>query len=379
MHTPHINYAFGNVAPTPGDASAQVKCQIGDAWADYQKPWTAEQSVDGVAVPSSAPLRGSFQQLKQLKAHFPKLKVMISLGGWTWSSNFSNAALTPASRQAFVKSCIDLFIKGDLPAGDAGGPGAAAGIFDGIDIDWEYPGACGNTCDFRPEDTQNFTALLKEFRRQLTALGDRHHKHYLLSIAASSSPDTFAKLELDKIHKSLDFINVMAYDIHGTWEQTTNFNAPLFPSKADPARALHLTTAEAVQGYRSGGVPREKIVVGVPFYGHGWQGVPATNHGLYQTSTGAAPGTYEEGTENYNVLTTKVAAGAFTRYFDTTTKNAWIYDPVAHIFWTYDDPKSLQEKATFVNRQDLGGVMFWELSGDTSDGELVRTLAKTLN
>lgn len=379
----HINYAFGNVAPVSSDPGSPIGCKIGDAWADYQKTWTAEESVDGVPVVWGEPLRGNFQQLKRLKALYPDLKTLISLGGWTWSSYFSNAALTAESRAALVKSCIDLFIKGDLPRdADAGGPGSAAGVFDGIDIDWEYPGVCGASCGpdvARPEDTRNFTLLLREFRRQLDRLGQQNHKHYLLTIAASAGPDTFAKLELGTIHRYLDFVNVMTYDFHGPWEATTNFNSPLSPSSDDPSRAFHLTTQETVQAYIENGVPRGKIVVGVPFFGHGWQGVPNINHGLYQTSTGPAPGTYEAGSEDYKVLKARLAGGSFTRYISKKTKNAWIYDPASQIFWTYDDPLSLKAKADYVGHENLGGVMFWELSGDTSDGELVKTLHKELN
>ncbi|HET9222708.1 MAG TPA: glycoside hydrolase family 18 protein [Roseiflexaceae bacterium] len=379
----HINYAFGNVAPSSPVPGSPITCQSGDPWADYQKTWTAEESVDGVPVVWGEPLRGNFQQLKQLKALYPNLKMMISLGGWTWSAHFSNAALTRESREAFVKSCVDLFIKGDLPRdADAGGPGSGAGVFDGIDIDWEYPAVCGNTCGpevARPEDTKNFTLLLKEFRRQLDKVGKENRRHYLLTIAASASPGTFAKLELNKIHKELDFINVMTYDFHGPWETTANFHSALFPSKDDPARSLRLTTHETVQGYIDARVPRDKIVVGVPFFGHGWQGVPDINHGLYQTGTGSAPGTWEAGSDDYKALKAKLAAGGFTRYFNNKTKNAWIYDPANQIFWTYDDPQSLKAKAGYVEDQRLGGVMFWELSGDTPDGELVTVLSKGLD
>jgi hypothetical protein len=93
----HINYAFGNVAPGP---DGKIVCKIGDAWADYQKPWSAEESVDGMAIGWDAPLRGNFQQLRALKALHPNIKVLVALGGWTWSSHFSDAALTPESRGA---------------------------------------------------------------------------------------------------------------------------------------------------------------------------------------------------------------------------------------------------------------------------------------
>src|SRR5215212_6929097 len=140
-----VNYAFGNVAP---DNAGNVVCKLGDEWADYQKPWAAEDSVTGEEVAWPRPILGNFQQLQALKAQYPNLKVLISLGGWTWSKYFSDAALTKQSRQLFVSSCIDLFIKGNIPDpgwGGMGGPGAAAGVFDGIDVDWEWPGSEGNT------------------------------------------------------------------------------------------------------------------------------------------------------------------------------------------------------------------------------------------
>src|SRR5918995_548 len=162
-----INYAFGNVAP---DASGDVVCKLTDEWADYQVPWTAEQSVTGEAITWPRPLLGNFQQLRALKEQYPDVKVLISLGGWTLSKYFSDAALTKASRERLVSSCIDLFIKGNLPEpgwGGMGGPGGAAGGFDGIDLDWEWPGSEGNAGNIiRPKDKQNFTAVVAEVPRQ---------------------------------------------------------------------------------------------------------------------------------------------------------------------------------------------------------------------
>src|SRR5262245_23302068 len=168
----HVNYAFANVSQEGRCFEANIPGE-GDAWADYQWPVPAEFSVDGVGDAWGEPLNGNFGQLLKLKQKHPKLKVMLSIGGWTWSTWFSNAAL-PANRAAFVSSCIDLFIKGNLPIldGGSGGPGSAAGVFDGFDLDWEWPGSAGEPGNvIRPEDKQNFTALLAEFRRQLDAAG----------------------------------------------------------------------------------------------------------------------------------------------------------------------------------------------------------------
>ena len=290
----HINYAFANI-------SSDLKCAIGDSYADYDMAYDAGRSVDGVADTWDAgALRGSFNQLKKLKAKHPALKILISVGGWTWSDKFSDAALTPDSRRTLVKSCVDMYIKGAFAAGLA-----HPGIFDGIDIDWEYPAVMGNSSNYRPEDTVNFTALLAEFRRELDAQGAADGKRYLLTIAAPAGKDKYSKIEIDKIHASLDFINIMTYDMHGAWENVTNFHSPLAASAADPTRALEYDTDHAVSGWLAGGTPKGKLVVGVPFYGRGWKGVPAgpAGDGLYQTATGGgAQGTYEAGIEDYKVL-----------------------------------------------------------------------------
>ncbi len=173
-HLTHINYAFGNVRNNRCEvgitqAADPASGAGGDAYADYTRSFGASESVSGVADQWNQPLRGNWNQLKQLKAKYPQLKTLISLGGWTWSRGFSSAARAE-NRQAFVASCIDAYIKGNLPFTDhAGGKGAAAGVFDGIDIDWEYPAACGLGCG-TPADRDNFTALLAEFRRQLDAV-----------------------------------------------------------------------------------------------------------------------------------------------------------------------------------------------------------------
>ena len=184
-----INYAFGNVAP---DGAGSVACKLGDEWADYQVPWTAEQSVTGTEITWPRRILGNFQQLQALKERYPNVKVLISLGGWTWSRYFSDAALTQQSRERFVASCVDLFIKGNLPDpgwGGMGGPGAAAGVFDGIDLDWEWPGSEGNIGNvIRPEDKHNFTLLVAEFRRQLDAYGAAAGRSYLLTAFLPAAP-----------------------------------------------------------------------------------------------------------------------------------------------------------------------------------------------
>ncbi|BDZ41789.1 hypothetical protein GCM10025865_10880 [Paraoerskovia sediminicola] len=197
----HINYAFGNIHHQNLTCFEANKAQqdgpngsdgAGDAYADYGKSYSAAASVSGKADAWDQPLAGSFNQLKQLKAKHPQLRTLLSLGGWTWSKNFSRAAATDASREKLVSSCIDMFIKGDLPKIDGrGGPGAAAGVFDGFDLDWEWPGSnnglAGNYVD-EVNDKENFRLLIEEFRTQLDAYGAQTGKDYLLTAFLPANP-----------------------------------------------------------------------------------------------------------------------------------------------------------------------------------------------
>jgi chitinase len=372
-----INYAFSNVAP---DASGNVVCKLGDEWADYQRPIAASESVSGQEITWPRPILGNFQQLQELKQRFPNVKVVISLGGWTWSKYFSDAALTKESRQRFVSSCIDLFIKGDIPApgwGGMGGPGSAAGVFDGIDIDWEWPGSEGNTGNvIRAEDRENFTKLLAEFRKQLDHAGHDARRQYLLTAflpAATAKID--AGFEVDKIFKSLDFGTVQGYDLHGAWETSTNHQSNLFTAPTDPA-SPRFSVDDTVRSYVKRGAPREELVIGAPFYSRGWTGVNPANHGLYQSASGPAPGTWEPGVEDYKAVAGLTGSG-FTRYEDPVAGAAWLFN--GSTFWTLDDPLVMTQKAEYVNDNHLGGIMFWELSGDTPDGALVRAISSGLS
>ncbi|HWI23962.1 MAG TPA: glycosyl hydrolase family 18 protein, partial [Lysobacter sp.] len=221
----HLTYAFGNVRNNRCEVGVlkavdPATGEGGDAYADYSRTVAAGESVDGIADVWGQPLRGNWNQLKKLKKKYPGLKVLISLGGWNWSRGFASAA-RPENRAAFVASCIDAYIKGNLPAFDAaGGIGAAAGVFDGFDIDWEYPAACGVVCG-GSEDTDNFTALLAEFRRQLDAI----RPGLVLSAAVGAGIDKIRVTRPDQYHPYVDYINVMGYDFHGSWEARTNFHS----------------------------------------------------------------------------------------------------------------------------------------------------------
>ncbi|MEU7588695.1 glycoside hydrolase family 18 protein [Micromonospora sp. NPDC049230] len=363
----HVNYAFGNV-------SEDGRCYLdggpgeGDAWADYQRPVPAEESVDGVADAPGQALNGNFGQLAKLKAKHPKLKVLISLGGWSWSTYFSNAARTEASRRAFVASCVDLYLKGNLP----GAPGAAAGVFDGVDLDWEWPnweGEPGNV--IRPEDRENFTKLLAEFRRQLDAYGRTPRAHHPLTAFLPANPATMdAGYEGRKIFTYLDFATVQGYDFHGGWDAVTNQQSALRGPAGSPDNP-DFSAEVAIDGWIARGAPRDKLVLGIPYYGRGWTGVTGGGNGLFQPAAGPAPATFEAGYEDYKLLRT-LAGNGYTVHRDLRAGHAWLFDGTT--FWTYDDPAVVLQKMLYIRRAGLAGAMIWSLDGDDDNATLTKTI-----
>jgi chitinase len=364
----------GETDPNAGDGA-------GDEWADDQKGFDASTSVNGQADTYNQTLAGNFNQLKELKAKYPKLKIIMSLGGWTYSKYFSDVAATAASRQKYVASCIDMFIKGNLPVHDGvhGGTGAGAGIFDGFDIDWEYPGGGGHTGNHASTaDKANFTALLAEFRSELNAYGSANNKTMYLSAALPSGQDKISDIQTDQIGQYLDFGDVMTYDMHGAWDATgpTNFADPVYSSPSDPMTPVapgneKYNIDTAVTAYTTGlpdygitgGFPASKITIGFPFYYRGWTGVPAgSNHGLFQTASGPSAGMTLSGnvpgTAMYKEISGTVGNPADT-FYDPTSEAAWFYDGTN--FWTGDSAQSIQAKANYLHCKGLGGAMMFSM------------------
>ncbi len=383
-----LDYAFENIDPVNltcfaanQAASTDPNTTTGndgssDAYADYQKEYAAGDSVNGVADTWDQPLRGNFNQLKELKAKYPNLKVLLTIGGWTYSKFFSDVAATDASRKKFVSSCIDMYIKGNLPQlGDdpAGGPGAAAGIFDGFDIDWEFPGSPdghpGN--HYSAQDGANFTALLNEFRTELNALGSG----YMLTAALPAGPTEIANLDIPGIASALDFGDVEGYDFHGAFETSgpTNFQSPLYDAPDSPAFGTKFTANDAISSYISGGFPSAKLTLGVPFYGRGWTGVPdGGQHGLYQTVTGPTAAfsySQEAGVADYKELE---AAGLLTSsnmFYDSDSQSTWVYDGTN--FWSIETPTTLALKRQYIQQNNLGGIMMYSLEADDANTTLL--------
>jgi GH18 family chitinase/glycerophosphoryl diester phosphodiesterase len=368
---------FAGIQPAGTDPNSPTNYDgASDAYADYQMGFTSSNSIDGSTDQWGQALEGNFNQLRELKAKYPNLKVLISLGGWTYSKFFSEAAATEASRQKFVSSCINLYINGNLPVlstSPAGGNGAAAGIFDGFDIDWEWPaspnGNVGNI--YSPQDTANYTALLAEFRSELNALGGSN-KHYILTAALPAGPSDIANIQVSQIAQYLDFGDLEAYDFHGAFETNgpTNYMAPLYDTPASPAFGTGFTADTAVTNWLNGGFPPNQLVLGIPTYARGWTGVPiGSTNGLYQSVTGAtAPFQYsqEAGVADYKELE---AAGELNSiYYDPVTESTYAYDGTN--FYGTETPWSIGWKRYYAQQRGLAGIFLYSLEDDDSTSTL---------
>lgn len=356
----HVNYAFANI-------SEEGDCILGDVYADTEKIYPKSDSEDD----PPGTLHGSFNQLRLLKEANPHIKTLISVGGWNWSSKFSDVALTAESRERFARSCVDFMVRYG---------------FDGLDIDWEYPVAGGlNGNGARPEDKQNFTLLLEALRTALDARASVDGRAYLLTIAAPAGPTLYANLELDRIHPYLDWLNVMTYDFYTGGEAVTNLNAPLYAAADDPAANAPVLNADAaLRAYLEAGVPANKVVMGVPFYGRGWSGVNRTNQGLFQPSSGLPSGTWESGVFDYADLAANYVDVGYSRQWHSTAQVPWLYSADEGVMISYDDAESVSQKMDYIKRHGLGGAMIWELSADSpggvegADGRKIASLLTTI-
>lgn len=360
-------YAFSEPSP---DSSGEIEPKFMDAYEAYQHIYTAAMSVDGVADDSTQPLRGEFNQLRELKVRHPNFKILISVGGWTGSGYFSDALATASSREKFADAIIDRFILGNLPKiGSAGGKGVAAGIFDGVDIDWEYPIGGGNTGNhYSPMDAHNLTAFYALMRAKLDSI----NPHLFLTAAVPATESVLGNYQIRKDEKYLDWYNLMTYDFTGAWAPTTGFHANLLTPPDHPSLN---SFDQAVKYFLDTlGVERNKIVPGVAFYGRGWMNVGSKDNGLYQPADGAAPGEYEEGINNYSSLMPLTARG-YTYHWDRVSMAPWLYSPTQRIFWSIDDAKSIALKYHYVVAYHLGGIMCWDISGDDSLGTLVTAMS----
>jgi chitinase len=322
----HVNYAFANV-------------------------------VGGKVVEGFAKDAENFKVLARLRKKHRHLKVLVSVGGWTWSKGFSDAALTAESRKAFVESAVAFVRRHDL---------------DGFDVDWEYPGMIGDGNVFRPEDKENFTTLMAELRAALDTLGKSKKRRLLLTFAAGASTEFLEHTEMAKVQALVDYVNLMTYDFRvAEGEGEAGHHANLFPNPADPIAA---SADRYVREFLAAGVPPGKLVLGVPFYGRAWTVSSPEGRGLYQP---AKPPAEKVETGYASLAAEKVGKGGFERVWDEKAQAPFLWNAERKVFIGYDDPESLRAKCRYIREQKLGGAMFWEYYADRS-GVLLGVLAEEL-
>ncbi len=321
----HVNYAFANLRP------------------------------DGTVVLEGAEAATHLATLASLRARHPGLKILLSVGGWSWSDHFSDAALTPESRARFARSAAAL---------------ATAHHLDGFDIDWEYPGQPGEGNTFRLEDRENFTLLLAALRAELDAQAAREKRSpYLVTIAAATGARFLEHTDMAEAQKHLDFVNLMTYDFHGPWAPRTGHHANLHASAATPGAPA---ASEAVALLRAAGVPARKIVLGAAFYGYGWEGVAPEGNGLGQPYTGAV-----RSIAFARIIPLLSDTSGYRRVWDEGARAPFLWNPATQHLISYEDEASLRAKAAFVKAEKLGGVMYWQHGHDPS-GRLLRALHDAL-
>ncbi len=328
----HINYAFGNI-------------RDGEAVFDTTK-------IDGKTLTLL-----DIEKLLSLKSKNPDLKVLVSIGGWSWSKGFSDAALNETSRLKFALSCAKFVKDYNL---------------DGIDLDWEYPNQVGAGNTHRPEDVQNFTLMLKGVREQLDFMAKEEGKgkHYLLAIATGADKAYVNNVEMGEIHKYLDFLNIMTYDFYNGHHDITGHHANYMAS-ANPELDMN-SAVNAIDMHVNAGFPVEKINLGIPFYGRIWKGVKAEGDDvLFKKAETVGMGI------DYVNFHQNVDANGYTRYWDESAKAPYLWNPEEKTFISYEDEESIALKVEYMKQRGLAGVMFWEYSAD-HDSRLLNALVKDL-
>jgi len=307
----HINYAFVDIKDN--------------------RAWLHNEKTDTV----------NFRKLNELKKINPDLKILISVGGWTWSKNFSDAVFTDTSTRAFSQSAVDIVAKHNL---------------DGVDIDWEYPGMKGDNNKFRPEDRKGYTNMFKQLREDLDILSKQTGKKYLVTTAIGGSREFLQHTQMEFAQNYLDYINLMSYDYDGTYDNMSSHHSNLYA----PANMPYIYSTDIiVKNLIAVGVKPSKIVMGIGFYGKGKIVESTENNGLYQIPVRPRWG------GGYTYLKDSlVNKKGFVRYWDDASKAPYLFNAETKSFITYDDEESVKIKCDYIKKHKLAGAMFWEYFSD---------------
>lgn len=328
-----------------------------DAWADENLLLGQPDWVSGGYIPNTSIVD---------VAHMNDVKILPSIGGWTLSNNFPAIAADPLKRANFAQSCVNLI---------------STYQFDGIDLDWEYPGF--TTHNGTPQDKVNFTLLLNEIRIAIDNYGASVNKQMLLTIAVGAAPDKMDDVEWNNISPLVDIINLMSYDFFGAFDPITNHNSPLYaPVQGNPEFNVDKSVQRLITDYN---VDPNKITVGVAFYGRSHKTVGSP--GLHVSGTGLSDNVIfqtDQGTPLYYSVLDNLHL--FDSHWDAQAEVPYLTGKGSlNTFVSYDDKTSIAKKAEYIIDNNLRGAIIWEITGDyiethSGSGIIESTpLADTLN
>ena len=278
----------------------------------------------------------NFMIAKKLKKLYPKMKILVSVGGYGTSKVFSDMSLSASSRSVFVDDAIRFVRYYGL---------------DGVDVDWEFPGMNAQT---RDTDRVNFTSLLTELRTAFDKASKQDGKKYYLTVAAGAFDMYLTYTEIRKIEPLTDYFFVMTYDFFGQWNKITGHHTNLYFSSL---KHNGHSVDKVVKNYYKAGVPKEKIIIGAAFYGRKWKNVEAVNSGLFCKGTGV-------GSVAFRQIPPLLKSGKYIRSWDSSALSPTLYNPQDKIFLSYEDMQSVKRKVDYIFIHDLGGIMYWEYFSD---------------
>lgn len=307
----HVLYAFCNVNPSTGEVG------LTDKWAD----------LDCAANSTNQGSGGCLGRFAEIRQNYPNLKILLSIGGWSYSQAFGQGVSTPERRRKFVESALTLMNDHNL---------------DGLDLDWEYPNS--------ELEASIYVEILRMLRMELDAEALRQglsRHQFDLSIAAPAGPQQVKVLKIHEMDPYLSFWNLMAYDFAGPWSSLVQYQSNLYGE---------ISADGAVKHYISQGVDPKKIVLGMPVYGRAF----ANTQGLGQSFSGTGEGSWEQGVWDYKAL----PLNGSQEHVDDQSVSAYCYDSSRELFVCYDNAETVAMKAEYAKRERLGGGMWWESSAD---------------
>ena len=342
----------------PVGISDNSQCESTDEWADtgFKYPGDAENERNA----------GNFKQLELIKEDNPDLQVIMSIGGWENSVLFSEVAADEDLRVRFVRSCLAYMRQHD---------------FDGINIDWRYPVA-GGLADGKAEDADNFRLLLADFRGQVDYWAEQDETDYVLTLNAPAVPELHEVFRPDLQQEFVDWMNLTTYGYHGSWSDITGHVAPLYGDTRDPrGEEVHVGfhVDGTVNAYLDYGVPADKLVIGIAFYGQAWRDVRDGDlFGLYELNGGVPDGTREVGTLYYRDVLRLLENDSYVQFYDDISEAAWLYNEDRRIAISYENLESIQMKTDYIRDLELGGAFLWEILYDTEDFALFSAIEQDL-